>query len=105
MKCSAVSYFVEWNNTTYPISPKRACVHEVFEEQAYGDPRPWQSSMCMECLTFEELNRRANQVGHYLQESFGVGPEIVVGICTERSLEMIIGLLGILKAGRGVSPC
>ena len=53
-------------------------------------------------LTYRELNGRANQLGHYLRE-LGVGPEVRVGICAERSLEMI-GLLGILKAGGAYVP-
>ena len=54
-------------------------------------------------LTYRELNRRANQVAHHLQ-TLGVGPEVLVGLCTERSLEMVVGLLGILKAGGAYVP-
>src|SRR5262249_41445509 len=54
-------------------------------------------------LTYQELNERANQLAHYLRRR-GVGPEVLVGICVERSLEMIIGLLGILKAGGAYVP-
>ena len=54
-------------------------------------------------LTYRELNSRANQLAHYLQ-GLGVGPEKLVGICVERSLEMVIGLLGILKAGGAYVP-
>jgi amino acid adenylation domain-containing protein len=54
-------------------------------------------------LTYQELNSRSNQLAHYLQ-SLGVGPEVLVGICVERSVEMIIGLLGILKAGGAYVP-
>jgi amino acid adenylation domain-containing protein len=54
-------------------------------------------------LTYRELNTRANQLAHYLRK-LGVGPEVLVGICVERSLEMIIGLLGILKAGGAYVP-
>jgi amino acid adenylation domain-containing protein len=93
---------VEWNNTASDF-PKRACVHELFEEQALRSPKAVAVINGVECLTYEELNRRANQVGHYLR-TLGVGPEVVVGICAERSLEMIIGLLGILKAGGAYLP-
>jgi amino acid adenylation domain-containing protein len=58
---------------------------------------------CDQCLTFRELDRRANQLAHYLRQ-MGVGPETPVGICVERSLEMVIGLLGILKAGGAYVP-
>ena len=54
-------------------------------------------------LTYRELNNRANQLAHYLQK-LGVGPETLVGICVQRSLDMIIGLLGILKAGGAYLP-
>ena len=54
--------------------------------------------MKIEQLTYAELNRRANQLAHHLR-ALGVGPEVPVGICLEHSLEMVIGLLGILKAG------
>ena len=54
-------------------------------------------------LTYRELNARANQLAHYLQKQ-GVGPEVLVGICMERSIEMVVGLLGILKAGGAYVP-
>ena len=54
-------------------------------------------------LTYRELNKRANQLAHYLRK-LGVGPEVLVGICVERSLEMVVGLLGILKAGGAYVP-
>ena len=54
-------------------------------------------------LTYQELNRRANQLAHYLQ-ALGVGPEVLVGICVGRGAEMVVGLLGILKAGGAYVP-
>src|SRR5262249_32078125 len=54
-------------------------------------------------LTYEELERRSNQLGHHLQ-GLGGGPEVVVGLCVERSLDLLIGLLGILKAGGAYLP-
>ena len=53
-------------------------------------------------MSYRELNRRANQLGHYLQ-GLGVGPEVMVGVCLERSMEMVVALMGVLKAGRSLS--
>ncbi len=54
-------------------------------------------------MTYGELNERANRLGRHLQ-SLGVGPEVLVGLCLERSIEMIVGLLGVLKAGGAYAP-
>src|SRR5205085_8700705 len=54
-------------------------------------------------LSYGELNRRANQLAHYLR-ALGVGPNVLVGLCVERSLDMVVGLLGILKAGGAYVP-
>jgi amino acid adenylation domain-containing protein len=75
----------------------------LFEEQVERTPEV----VALECegmwLTYEELNRRANRLGHYLR-GLGVGPEVLVGLCVERSLEMVVGILGILKAGGAYVP-
>ena len=75
-----------------------ACIHELFEQQA--ERTPDQTAFMFEGrhLTYADLNTRANQVARFLRRS-GVGPETIVAICTERSFEMIVGLLGIMKAG------
>lgn len=86
----------EWNQTEATYSHK--CVHELFEDQVRRSAEAAAVGFGGQELTYGELNRRANQLGHYLRRA-GVGPEVRVGICMERSLEMVIGLLGILKAG------
>jgi amino acid adenylation domain-containing protein/non-ribosomal peptide synthase protein (TIGR01720 family) len=93
---------VEWNNTTTDY-PQDKCIHQLFEEQVERIPSSVAVVFEGEQLTYGELNRRANKLAHYLQ-SLGVGPEVLVGICVERSLEMIVGLLGILKAGGAYVP-
>ena len=74
-----------------------------FEAQAARTPDAVAVVCGDESLTYHELNRRANQVAHYLQ-TLGVGPEVLVGLCVERSLAMVVGLLGILKAGAAYIP-
>jgi amino acid adenylation domain-containing protein len=93
---------VEWNSNQgeYPVSQ---CIHEVFEEQVQKTPDAVAVVYADQHLTYAELNARANKVAHYLQ-SLGVGADMLVGICLERSLEMIIGILGILKAGGAYVP-
>ncbi|MCL4875579.1 MAG: amino acid adenylation domain-containing protein [Anaerolineae bacterium] len=93
---------VEWNATEVDF-PQDVCVHRLFEEQVERTPEATALLFGGEKVTFDELNRRANQLAHYLQAS-GVGPETLVGICMERSVEMIVGMLGILKAGAAYVP-
>ena len=92
---------VEWNRTEAEY-PQR-CVHEMFEEQAERRPEAIAVEYEGRRMSYRELNRRANRLGHYLRKQ-GVGPEVRVGICVERSLEMVVGLLGILKAGGAYVP-
>jgi amino acid adenylation domain-containing protein len=93
---------VEWNNT-YRDYPQDKCIHELFEATVEQTPEAVAVVFEGEQLTYRELNARANQVAHHLQ-SLGVGPEVLVGICVERSLEMVVGVLGILKAGGAYVP-
>src|SRR5258708_31202503 len=92
----------EWNQTETAY-PSEKCVQEMFEEQVEGRPEAGAVGCVAQSLSYGELNRRANQVAHYLRE-LGVGPEVRVGLCLERSVEMLIGLLGILKAGATYVP-
>lgn len=93
---------VEWNNTQMDY-PKESCLHHLFEAQVEQTPDAVAVICEEQQLTYHELNKRANKLAHYLQKQ-GVGPEVLVGICMERSVEMIIGLLGILKAGGAYVP-
>ena len=92
---------VEWNDTQADY-PEDLCVHQMFEAQVERTPDAVAVIFEDERLTYQELNARANQLattcGH------GVGPEVLVGICMERSVEMVVGLLGILKAGGAYVP-
>ena len=91
---------VEWNDTQAEY-PQDKCIHQLFEEQVERTPEAVAVVFEQEQLTYGKLNKRANQLAHYLQ-SLGVGPEVLVGICVERSIDMVVGLLGILKAGGGL---
>jgi amino acid adenylation domain-containing protein len=93
---------VEWNETRVEY-PRNTCIHQLFEVQAERMPDAIAVVFEDEDLTYRELNRRANQLAHYLQ-SHGVGPGALVAICTERSPEMVIGMLGILKSGGAYVP-
>ncbi|MDM8560649.1 amino acid adenylation domain-containing protein [Candidatus Parabeggiatoa sp. HSG14] len=88
---------VEYNNTATDY-PKNHCIHQLFEVQVELTPEAIALVFEDQHLSYAELNYRANQVAHHLQ-SLGVKPEILVGILVERSVEMVVGLLGILKAG------
>ena len=91
-----------WNNTLAAY-PRDFTLHELLEAQAERTPERVAVEFEGKRLTYAELNQRANQLAHYLR-TLGVGPATLVGICLERSLDMIVGLLGILKAGAAYVP-
>jgi amino acid adenylation domain-containing protein len=91
-----------WNATTTEL-PLQKTLHELIEEQVERTASSVALSFKGAELSYRELDGRANQLAHYLR-SLGVGPEFVVGICMERSVEMVVGLLGILKAGGAYLP-
>jgi amino acid adenylation domain-containing protein len=92
----------EWNGTEVEY-PHNQCIHELFEAQVEKTPDAVAVVFENQQLTYRELNQRANQLAHYLQ-NLGVKPEVLVGICVERSLDMVVGLLAIFKAGGAYVP-
>jgi amino acid adenylation domain-containing protein/non-ribosomal peptide synthase protein (TIGR01720 family) len=90
-------------NETGVSYPEHRCLHEMVERQVGQSPDAVAVVFEQERITYRELNDRANQLAYFLRAS-GVGPEVVVGICVERSIEMVVGLLGILKAGGAYLP-
>ena len=88
---------VEWNQTECAY-PRDKCIHELFEEQAAHAPDAVAALFQEESLSYRQLNERAEQVARHLR-AMGIGPGALVGLLVERSLEMLIGVLGILKAG------
>lgn len=93
---------IEWNHTQTDY-PQQACIHQLFEAQVEKTPDAIALIFNNQHLTYRDLNSRANQLAQHLQ-SLGVGTEILVGICIERSLEMVVALLAILKAGGAYVP-
>ncbi|MBO0782985.1 MAG: AMP-binding protein, partial [Ktedonobacteraceae bacterium] len=93
---------VEWNRTRRPY-PQGVNIHELLAGQA--GRRPERIALISEGrqVSYGELNQRANRVGNYLRR-LGVGPEVVVGLCLERSVEVVVGMLGVLKAGGAYLP-
>ena len=83
--------------------PRDLCIHQLFEAQAERTPGATAVAFEDQQLTYHELNARANQLAHYLG-TLDVGPEVLVGVCLERSLDMMVGLLGVLKAGGAYVP-
>jgi len=93
---------VEWNDTERDY-PKDKRIEQLFEEQVQRAPDAVSVVFDGQELTYRELNSRANQLARYLQKQ-GVVPETLLGICMERSLEMVVGILGVLKAGGAYVP-
>jgi amino acid adenylation domain-containing protein len=93
---------VEWNATQVAY-PHEICLPQLFEAQVERTPEAIAVACGDQTLTYRELNARANQLAHYLRTR-GVGPEVLVGFCMERSLELLVALLGILKAGGAYVP-
>jgi amino acid adenylation domain-containing protein/thioester reductase-like protein/non-ribosomal peptide synthase protein (TIGR01720 family) len=93
---------VEFNKTYHDYGDAE-CIHHLFVKQADSTPNNIAVVFENQHLTYSELNAQANQVAHYLQQR-GVGKEVVVGLFVERSLDLIVGLLGILKAGGAYLP-
>jgi amino acid adenylation domain-containing protein len=93
---------VEWNDTACDF-PHDTCFHQLFERQVERTPDAEAVVFGDQTLSYRELNSRANRLAHHLR-SLGVGPETLVGISVERSIEMVVGILGILKAGGAFVP-
>lgn len=87
----------EWNHTQAE-SESTLCVHELFEQQVEAKPEAVAVILKDERLTYRELNERANKLAHHLRR-LGTGPESLVGVCLARSLEAVVAILGVLKAG------
>ncbi|HZE69985.1 MAG TPA: amino acid adenylation domain-containing protein [Pyrinomonadaceae bacterium] len=93
---------LEWNQTVTAF-PESRCIHEMFEQQVERTPEAVAVVFEETRLTYRELNCRANQLAHYLRAA-GARADVLVGVCIERSVELLVALLGILKAGAAYLP-
>ncbi|MDJ0865452.1 MAG: LLM class flavin-dependent oxidoreductase [Myxococcota bacterium] len=91
-----------WNDTGVEV-PTERCIHQLIEEQARRTPHATAVALGAERIRYAELDERANRLAQHLR-GLGVGPDVRVGICTERSLDLVVGLLGIHKAGGAYVP-
>ncbi|WP_259418057.1 non-ribosomal peptide synthetase [Bacillus toyonensis] len=96
-------YFLNEFNETKAEYPKEKTIHRLFEEQVERTPNKVAVVFDKQQLTYKELNEKSNQIARILQNK-GVQPDTVVGVMLERSLEMIIGIMGILKSGAAYLP-
>lgn len=100
----ATTLITKWSGKENPTTvPLEQCVHQLFEAQVKQNPQKIAVVYKEESITYEALNAKANQLANHLQ-TLGVGPETLVAIYIERSIEMMIGVLGILKAGAAYVP-
>ncbi len=95
-------YLYDWNNTKVD-HPQDKCIHELFEEQVTRTTRNIAIVYNCSSLSYQELNKKSNQLAHFLIAQ-GIQYDDLVGICIDRSIEMVIGLLGILKSGAAYLP-
>ncbi|NEO86257.1 MAG: amino acid adenylation domain-containing protein [Spirulina sp. SIO3F2] len=102
LPASERAQLAQWNQTSMEIPPDR-CIHHLVEDQAARTPEAIAVRFGNDQLTYQVLNQKANQLAGYLQAQ-GVQTEQLVGLCCDRSLEMLVGLLGILKAGATYVP-
>lgn len=93
---------IAWNDTDM-VLPPRSCLHQLLEEQVARTPDAIAAVFQEHCLTYSELNARANFLASILRQQ-GIGPEVLVGLYLERSLELVISLLAVLKAGGAYVP-
>ncbi|MGE8414854.1 MAG: amino acid adenylation domain-containing protein [Pseudomonas sp.] len=101
-QAEAAQLLLEYN-ATESAYPRELTLHALFEAQVQRTPQAVAVQAGERQLSYEQLNRQANQLAHHLREQ-GVGPDVRVGLCVQRSPELLVGLLGILKAGGAYVP-
>ncbi len=101
-EAEAQQLIIEWNEWNTNFAPS-SCIHQEFEQQVAQNPDAIAVTFDTEQLTYAELNAQANQLAHFLQQK-GVQPDDLVALYLERSLEMVVAILGVLKAGGAYLP-
>ena len=94
---------VALNDTQQPFARQR-CIHELFEIQVGATPDKIGAVFGQQSLSYSQINQRANQVAHYLRSHYDIKPDSLVGLCVDRSLDMVIGVMAIVKAGGAFVP-
>src|SRR6476469_7602883 len=94
---------LEWNNTQRDY-PSEKCIHELIEQQVARDPDAIALVFETHTLSYGELNRKANQLARYLVSCKKIKTEALVGVCIDRSIEMVIAVLAVFKAGGAYIP-
>ncbi|MDP4985825.1 non-ribosomal peptide synthetase [Pseudoalteromonas tunicata] len=97
-------YLVNGLNNHSQDYPNHLCIQQIFEQQVLRTPDNIAVKLGKNSLTYKELNERANQLAHFLIREYQITPDTFIGLCVERSLEMVIGTLAILKAGAAYVP-
>ncbi|OTA15279.1 Amino acid adenylation [Xenorhabdus vietnamensis] len=93
----------EWNQTESDF-PHHSCLHTLIEAQVQRTPDAIAVEFADQTLSYAQLNQKANQLARYLRTELNVGPDALVAVCVERSIEMVVALLAILKAGAAYVP-
>ncbi|MCK8108989.1 amino acid adenylation domain-containing protein [Pseudoalteromonas sp. 2CM41L] len=98
------SLLVCQHDTVKNSNNEAVLIHELFENQAQESPEKVALEFADSTMTYGELNTKANQLAHYILACQNVTPDTLIGLCTERSMEMVVGILAILKAGAAYVP-
>jgi non-ribosomal peptide synthetase component F len=93
---------IDWNDTQQDY-PQNQCFHQLFKERVDREPNAVAAVFENQQLTYRQLNNKANELARYLQQ-LGAKPEVLIGICVERFLDAIVGILGIIKAAAAYLP-
>ncbi|MCF6442787.1 non-ribosomal peptide synthase/polyketide synthase [Pseudoalteromonas luteoviolacea] len=97
-------YLLHTLNDTEANYPAEQCIHELFEQRVVQQPDAVALAYENQTLSYAQLDKRANQLARYLRDIHAAGPDVLIGLCLERGIEMIVGILGILKAGAAYVP-